>query len=313
MAEPLVEIIVLNFNGKNIVEDCIQSLLEKTSYKNFRVVLVDNGSTDGSLQDMEKKHGNKVIFIKLPNNAGISRGFNLGFEDRLVKSDAPFFGIFNNDIVITDPDWVQKLMKPMSDPSIGITCGILKTPTGYIQTGGMMKFNGLTRSYIDKFQVDKDGILDLPQMAACLMRRETLIKTRGFDEKYSPFNSEENDWSMRAKYQGYKSYFVHDLTFLHKHSMTITKFDPPYRYFITKRNAIRFRMLHYPLHWLIFSIFPEYRVILGFFFARDGKKIRFNKTWYKLFKMYIYAILVSLLNLGEILDRRTQLQTTRKD
>lgn len=315
MTEPLIEIVILNYNGHDVVDECVQSILDKTTYRNYLIIFADNGSIDDSLEKAEKKYtGNgKVIFVKIPNNTGYSRGMNIAIEDRLVKSNCKFFVLLNNDIVITDPDWLQNLLRPMmTNSSIGITCGALKTPSGKIQVGGMMQFNGLTMSYIGPVPLEKDGFLDFAQMAACLVRREVLVKTKGFDERYTPFSSEETDFSLRAKYLGYSIYFVHGLVLFHKHSVALNKVDPPYTQYIGKRNLIRFRLLHYPLHWIFFSLFLEYRVLFNMFFLRSGKGIKFNRNWSTHLKGYLVAILVNILQLGETLDRRMQLNTQKK-
>lgn len=314
MAEPLIEIVILNYNGEGIVDKCVQSILDKTSYKNYKIVFADNGSTDDSLAQAEKKYAknDKVLFIKIPYNTGYPKGMNWGVQERIAKSPAEFFVPLNDDIIITDPDWLQKFLKPMQDLKVGMTCCSLKTPSGKIQKGGMMKFNGLTMSYIGDFPTDKDCTVDFAAMAACLVRRDVFLKIGGFDEKFTPFNSEENDFSLRTKYAGYTVYFIHDLFLFHDHGATLKKVESLFTHYITKRNAIRFRLIHYPLHWLLFCIFPEYRVWLSFFFFRDGRKIKFNKDCLKRLKSYLLAIWVNVLQLGEAVDRRTQLRLQKK-
>ena len=312
--EPLVEIVMLNYNGENIAEKCVQSILDKTTYKNYKIIFVDNGSFDQSLAQAEKLYSknDKVIFVKIPCNTGYPRGMNIGMNDRLVKSDSDFFIPLNDDIIITDPDWIQKLLKPMKDPTVGVTCCSLKTPSGRIQKGGMLQFNGLTMSYIGTFPTDKDCTIDFAAMAACMIRREVFVKARGFDEKYSPFNSEETDLSLRIKYLGYSIYFIHDLVLFHDHGATLKKIESAFTYFITKRNSIRFRLLHYPWHWILGSLILEYKVLFNLFFYRDEKKIRFNPQCWQHIKAYIAAVTVNILNIGQTLDRRIQINTQKK-
>ncbi|HSU72626.1 MAG TPA: glycosyltransferase [Candidatus Binatia bacterium] len=314
MDEPVVEIVILNYNGEGIVDKCVQSILDKTTYRNYKIVFADNGSVDKSLTQAEKKYANneKVLFIRIPYNTGYPKGMNWGVQERIVQGTSEFFIPLNDDIIITDPDWIQKLLKPMQDPKVGMTCCSLKTPSGRIQRGGMLQFNGLTMSYIKPFDHEKDGTIDVAAMAACLVRREVFLKIGGFDEKYTPFNSEENDFSLRTSYAGYDVHFIHDLFLFHDHGATLKKVESLFTYYITKRNCIRFRLLHYPLHWIFFSLFPEYRVWLSMFFFRDGKKVSFNKDCLKRVKLYVLAIVVNLLQLGEIIDRRAQLQTQKK-
>jgi GT2 family glycosyltransferase len=304
MKYPLIQVLILNYNGENIIEECLESVVNKTKYPHFKVAVIDNGSTDSSVTIIKKFK--KAEIINLPYNYGFSGGFNQGISQKLTNIAADYFALLNNDIIITDKDWLTKLVKPMiQKDKIGITSGPLITPSGLRQAGGNMKLNGLTMSYIEPNQSKKDCYLEFTHGGAFLIRREVLQRTSGFDEKFNPISNEETDFSVRTRRLGYGIYFVHDVELFHKHGQTIKRFDNFHAYYVMKRNMIRFRLLHYPLGWLFLSLFLEYKVILSTIFERKGIIISIRSKFHKYLKYYFLAVIVSILNIGEIMNRRT--------
>ena len=133
---PLVSIIVLNFNGKNYVENCLSSVL-KTDYSNFEVVFVDNGSTDGSLSLVEKSFGrdSRLRIVRINKNIGCSAANNFGFE----HASGSYIAFLNNDTVVNS-QWISYLVKAFeNDRTIGIAQTALFKITGdRIQTNGLL-------------------------------------------------------------------------------------------------------------------------------------------------------------------------------
>ena len=101
--EPQVSIIILNWNGKDLLRRCLRSLTSLTNYKNYKIVLVDNGSTDGSKEFIKSKYP-KVKLIELPKNYGFARACNEG----IYASSAPYIALLNNDIEV-DENWLSEL------------------------------------------------------------------------------------------------------------------------------------------------------------------------------------------------------------
>ena len=69
---PLINILILNWNGKKVLNDCLKSILT-SSYKNYKITVIDNGSSDGSLKDLNKI-SNKINIIKIDKNLCYSKG-----------------------------------------------------------------------------------------------------------------------------------------------------------------------------------------------------------------------------------------------
>lgn len=129
MNAPLVSVIILNYNGMQYIERCLKSVLVRanTRYPNFEVVLVDNSSTDGSLEYVSKKFGHnpRLKIIVNNKNYGFAKGNNIGV--RHVNPSAKYIVFLNNDTEV-DPKWLIELVKVMeTDPTIGASqCKLLK-------------------------------------------------------------------------------------------------------------------------------------------------------------------------------------------
>jgi hypothetical protein len=113
--EPLVSVIIVNYNGKNFLNQCLSSVL-KTNYPDFEVILVDNGSSDGSLRAVNEvfAHDRRLRIVKNDANVGIAEANNIG----LGHAQGKYLVLLNNDMVV-DTEWISELIKVMeSDVSI---------------------------------------------------------------------------------------------------------------------------------------------------------------------------------------------------
>ena len=92
-----VNILILNWNGINVLEECIHSIL-KSDYSNFSITVIDNGSTDDSLNILNDKFPN-IDIIEISQNLGYAKGYNYAFNKiKNLKDD--FYLILNNDTVV---------------------------------------------------------------------------------------------------------------------------------------------------------------------------------------------------------------------
>ena len=130
---PEVCIIILNWNGKELLKDCLSSLLKLTGYPNYKVIVVDNGSTDGSLEYV-KKNFPQVDVLPLDKNYGFAKGNNKGIKYALKKYKPRYILLLNNDTKIIQRDWLTKLVETAeSDKKIGIVVPKLIYTDGRIQ------------------------------------------------------------------------------------------------------------------------------------------------------------------------------------
>src|SRR2546428_5443396 len=106
-------VVVLNWNGRDSIRPCLQSVLHQT-YPSYRVVVVDNASTDGS-RDVVRDEFPEVIFVPLPENLHFARGTNAGLREALRDPECGFIATLNNDTRV-DPEWLAGLVREAGPP-----------------------------------------------------------------------------------------------------------------------------------------------------------------------------------------------------
>ena len=115
--DPSVYIIILYWNSKEDIYDCLDSIL-KQNYKNYEIVIVDNGSTDNGLEELKKNHPD-LIYIINKKNLGYAAGNNVGMKFAYEKG-ADYIIILNPDTIVEE-NWISGLIEAGSkNPSAGI-------------------------------------------------------------------------------------------------------------------------------------------------------------------------------------------------
>jgi GT2 family glycosyltransferase len=205
---PLVSVIVLNYNGKDVLEECIKSILN-SNYSRVEVIVIDNGSTDESYM-IAKKYEPQVKLIKSPHNLGYSAGNNLGI--RVAKGKYIF--LVNNDAIIHS-DCIYELVKiASSDPRIGILgCKVYYRGTRIIQhAGGKLNLSATAPPHIRVFEEDHgqyDEVSDVDYVSgvAMMIKREVVDKIGLLNEHYFSY-WEDVDYCFRAKKAGFRVVYV---------------------------------------------------------------------------------------------------------
>lgn len=207
---PPVSILILNYNGLEYVDRCLSSVL-RTNYPSFEVIFIDNASTDGSCEYVEKRYGNgpHLKIIRNMENYGFAKGNNIGAKH--AKGD---YLVFLNIDTEVEACWLKGLVEFMeSDPSIGAaqakllrmddpqrldTCGHKLTIYGYTYEVGL---NDKADLYNEPFEILAG------KGAALIVRRDVFKEVGGFDEDYFLLR-EETDLCWRIWLRGYKVVFI---------------------------------------------------------------------------------------------------------
>lgn len=199
-----VSVIVLNWNGKENVQKCLNSL-HRVKNQSLEIIVVDNNSTDGSI-DFIKKNFPKVVLVENRKNFGFAEGNNIGFE--VARGD--FVLILNNDTEVTN-NFLNPLLKDFEDdPKIGCIqpqirlieggktldgVGAFLTLTGFLYHFGYLKSRDL-KKYTEKRNI-------FSAKGACMLLRRKAIETVGlFDKDFFIF-FEETDLCYRLWLAGY--------------------------------------------------------------------------------------------------------------
>jgi GT2 family glycosyltransferase len=202
---PLVWIVILNYNGAQNTLNCVDSVL-KIDYPNFRVIVVDNASTDGSAARLKEALADpRVELLVNDKNEGYAGGNNRGIERALAAVD-DYILVLNNDTIVQSGCLTALVAAMQSDPSIGIAgCPLLGIGPGSPSVYGWRAnlYIGDCYQWFDGPQRPRFGEVDCILGAAMLIRAETLRQIGLFDSRFFLF---VEDWEIcfRARRAGYK-------------------------------------------------------------------------------------------------------------
>ncbi len=199
---PKVFIIILNYNGKNCLLTSIRSIFQ-LNYTNFEVVLVDNNSTDGSLEEI-KHYFSQLVIIKNSQNIGFSAGNNIGIKYALERG-ADYVWLLNNDTQVTISSLSKLMRATQRNKSVGISSPtIIQKNTSRIWFSGG-KINWLTMKSFHQVKKLQQDYLSSDFISGCAMLiKVSVFKTTGLlDEDYFLY-WEDADFSVRAKKAGYQ-------------------------------------------------------------------------------------------------------------
>jgi hypothetical protein len=218
--KPLINIIILNWNGYDDTIECIDSI-KKINYHNWRITIIDNNSTDNSGIKLYKKYEKnpKIKIILNAKNSGFSGGNNLGMKRDLFNAD--YFLLLNNDTIVEKNflDWLIKDKKKLIAPAIydyfsrnELSKNDFPGKFNFIMGGGMghpVKESTLQR-------------IDYASGCCWLIKKSIFKKTGGFNEKYFAYN-EEIEWAYRLNKEGCEFYLNPKAIVWHKGARTSQK------------------------------------------------------------------------------------------
>jgi GT2 family glycosyltransferase len=243
---PTVAAIILNWNGRDHLAACLPSLFAQT-YRNFEVIVVDNGSTDGS-QDWLRAHYPQVRLIENPTN----RGFAAANNQAIRTTQAEYIVLLNND-TIADPGWLAALVDAAeSDPAIGMVAAkmLLASSPGIIDSAGI----AIDRAGIawgrEGGRPDQPATNGAPvevfgaSGGAVLYRRALLNDIGLFDEAFFAY-LEDVDLAWRAQWAGWRALYAPSAVVWHHHSATGNRI-PHFKSRLLGRNKVWLLAKNYP-------------------------------------------------------------------
>ena len=266
---PQVLAIVLNYNGREITLSTVASLLA-LDYPGLGILVVDNGSTDGSDAAIAEAFP-AVRRLRTEVNLGISGGLNLGFRVGLDEG-WDYLMPMNNDIEVA-PDLLRELVAAAGpDRTIGCVgpkCFYFFGDRNRLwSAGGTLRFReSVTRERgmgeLDCGQYDCDGEVDYVNGALMLIRREALLAAGLWDPVYH-VSVEDADWCVRMKRAGFRCWYAHRARLWHMVSPTTGGYTAGRTFRTGRSTAIFVRKYAGPAGWAGFLLWTAVALPIAF-------------------------------------------------
>lgn len=302
--EPLVSIVIVNFNGAHHLNECLTSI-GNIDYQNYEVVLIDNASSDGSV-DLLKNNFPRVRIVSLQKNNGFAEGSNIG----AVHASGEYIVFLNNDTKV-EKKWLSELVTEiLSDSSIA-TCGSKM----FFYGGNIINHAGaavtlLGNGYDIGFgQADSRAFNNKrPVGSTCggsmIIRKDVFQRLGGFDADHFAC-AEDVDLCLRAWIYGFKNIYVPSSVVYHKYGGTLGKRQSAGRVFVCQRN----RLVN------ILKNFEPGNVLIGFLLSIPYDIVRICMFLYKKEIKIAFSLIKAYFDvfssLGGILKKRKIIQENR--
>ncbi len=302
----LVSVIIVNWNGREHLKVCLPSLYNQ-SYKKIEVIVVDNGSSDGSVAWLKRDYP-KVRIIENKRNMGFAEGNNIGFR----KAKGDFILFLNNDTKVTKSFLTELVRALKSNDGIGgVQSKILLMDSpkqldsvgSYLTNTGFLYHVGVYEKDSSKYNKE---INIYSAKGACMMFRrnvleEILVDGEIFDKKYFLY-FEETDMCHRVWLAGYRIIYVPRSVIYHKFGASSIKLLKPFVEYHSYKNRINSYIKNLGFAKLIEILLVHLLICeaLSLFFILRGK--------FEIFKSIQKAIFWNILNIKSTLEKRYRVQ-----
>lgn len=301
---PFVSVIIVNWNGKHLLPDCLGSLA-KVTYKQKETLFIDNASTDGSVNYV-KKHFPDIRILENPKNLGFAEGQEIGFAN--AKGDAVL--LLSTDTLV-EKNLITALIQTLTKaPDIGaVMPKVLMYPEKqYIDSIGTFF---LTSGMLYHFGREKDPSLPIynkemeifsAKGVCILFKKEVLGKTGLFDKDYFAY-FEETDLCHRIWLAGYKILYTPSTTIYHKGGGAAKQINKGYILFHSYKNRICTYIKNLSLPYML-QVIPK---TLLLYFCVSILYICTGKA--NLAGSVVKAVFWNLIHLPQTLTKRKYVQT----
>jgi GT2 family glycosyltransferase len=248
-------VIVLNYNQNKYSIDCINSLIA-SSYSNYVIILIDNGSTKENFieykDQVDQLNNSKIKLFRIEKNIGYVGGINYGLN--VCQSENPHYILIMNNDTLMDGKSIEELVKvcKIYDNRVIVSGKVYhyNEPNKIQYIGAnlsnkkILEYSLLGTDEVDKGQYDLISERDMLDDVYWLFPNE-LLKEIGYYSPYFWFNAEQMDFALRAKKAGYKLIFTPNAKLWHKGSITFggRGYNPKLAYYNT-RNSLIVRYIH---------------------------------------------------------------------
>lgn len=224
-AVPKVSVIIITYNNMAYSQACLESVLQRTGYANYEVILVDNLSSDGTrdwLTGLKAQGDSRLKILLNDKNLGFAGGNNVGIK----AADGDYVLLLNNDTLVTR-GWMTNLVKHLeNNPRLGMTGSV----TNSIGNEAMVAASYTSQCTLEHFafvyttrHMNQTLPADVLAMFCTLIRREVLDKCGSLDERYAVGMFEDDDYAEAVKKAGYQLAIAEDSFIHHFHGLSFAK------------------------------------------------------------------------------------------
>jgi GT2 family glycosyltransferase len=251
---PLVSAIVVNWNGADCLDACLASLLSQT-WPALEIIVVENGSTDGSRELLRSRYGSRITLIESPVNLGFAGGNNVAIR----AAKGAYVALLNNDAVAA-PGWVEALVEAAeADPRTGMCASkvLVLGGNGVIDSAGLlMSADGIGRG---RGRLERDGEAYasaedalIPSGCAALYRRAMLDEIGLFDEDFFAY-CEDSDLGLRGRLAGWGCRYAPTAVVHHAYSRSTAPYSA-FKAFHVERNRCFVVLKCFPASAILASV-----------------------------------------------------------
>ncbi len=297
----LVSIIIINWNGIKDLKDLMPSL-KKVKYKNFETIIVDHGSTDGSIEYIKKYHP-KVKLLEKGKNLGFAKGNNVGY-----KSSSGEYVLFLNNDTVVEPGFLNYLVEALKDKKIAVVqpkiifadSKKLQSAGTFFTDTGFLYHYGYDKDPTDE-KYNKPSEIFSANGSCMLVKREVIEKVGLFDEDFFLY-FEETDFCWRVWLAGYFIKYIPESVIYHKGGRATKRLPSAFINFHSSKNRINAILKNLDLFGLV-RILPIQLILNGLatlvFLLKGG----FSVAW-----SMQRAIFWNIKNTRDTLNKRKKVQ-----
>jgi GT2 family glycosyltransferase len=265
----MISVVVVNWNRRPLLRACLESLARQRD-ADFEVIVVDNGSADGSADLAEREFGARVIRNRE------NRGFCAANNQGIAAARGEFVALLNNDAE-ADPAWLAELYRACSSgPDVGMAASkilVWEDPKRIDKAGHLIFPDGQNRGrgsgLLDSGQFDRQEEVLWPDGCAAMYRKSMLDVIGGFDEDFFAYG-DDAELGLRARIAGWRCLYVPGAVVRHHRGATMGK-DSARRLALIERNRVLLALKLFP--WSLLWRNPFYyamRLAAGVLLAGRG-------------------------------------------
>ncbi|MBE3574455.1 MAG: glycosyltransferase [Firmicutes bacterium] len=234
----LTSIVIPCWNQVDLTRQCIESIFRGTA-EPFELVLIDNGSTDGTAQYLAQLSAQRrnVSVITNPVNTGYGYACNEG----MAAAKGEFIVLMNNDVVVP-PGWLGRLLRAARNPEVGIVGPVTNAISGIqrvdVPYGGNLSWMEAYARTRARESAHKGFYCPRAVGFCMLVKREVIDKIGGFDTAFGIGNFEDDDFCVRAQLAGYRVWIAEDAFVHHFGSQTFSRSNINYRRLMERNFAV---------------------------------------------------------------------------